>query len=111
MREICDFEDDPNVRASALPFYPPPHIANPRAPFRPQTPILTWRFFFLSGIFTALGAWLSQMGFFRTTYVPVSLPLASTGLKDLTDLPSSSSTRSTSSKVSSIPILLASTTF
>lgn len=32
VRELCDFEDDPS------------------------TPVLTWRFFFLSAIFTALGA-------------------------------------------------------
>nr|GAT51061.1 OPT oligopeptide transporter [Mycena chlorophos] len=41
VRELCDFEDDPS------------------------TPVLTWRFFVLSGVFTALGAWLMQMGFFR----------------------------------------------
>ncbi|KAJ6600951.1 OPT oligopeptide transporter [Mycena vulgaris] len=49
VRELCDFEDDPSI------------------------PVLTWRFFFLSGVFTALGAWLVQMGFFRTTYVPYSI--------------------------------------
>ncbi|KAJ7790846.1 OPT oligopeptide transporter [Mycena olivaceomarginata] len=49
VRELCTFEDDPT------------------------TPVLTWRFFVLSGVFTALGAWLTQMGFFRTTYVPYSV--------------------------------------
>ncbi|KAF7347040.1 OPT oligopeptide transporter [Mycena venus] len=49
VRELCSFEDDPS------------------------TPVLTWRFFVLSGAFTALGAWLTQMGFFRTTYVPYSI--------------------------------------
>ncbi|KAJ6577596.1 OPT oligopeptide transporter protein-domain-containing protein [Mycena capillaripes] len=49
VRELCDFEDDPT------------------------TPVLTWRFFVLSGAFTALGAWLTQMGFFRTTYIPYSV--------------------------------------
>ncbi|KAJ6459662.1 OPT oligopeptide transporter [Mycena sanguinolenta] len=49
VRELCTFEDDPT------------------------TPVLTWRFFVLSGGFTALGAWLTQMGFFRTTYVPYSI--------------------------------------
>ncbi|CAK5275079.1 unnamed protein product [Mycena citricolor] len=49
VRELCDFEDDPS------------------------TPVLTWRFYFLSAVFTALGAWLTQMGFFRTTYVPYSI--------------------------------------
>ncbi|EIM85355.1 OPT oligopeptide transporter [Stereum hirsutum FP-91666 SS1] len=49
VRELCDFEDDPSI------------------------PVLTWRFFFLSAIFTALGAWLTQMGFFRTTYIPYSI--------------------------------------
>ncbi|KAJ6537332.1 OPT oligopeptide transporter [Mycena sp. CBHHK59/15] len=49
VRELCSFEDDPS------------------------TPVLTWRFFLLSGAFTALGAWLTQMGFFRTTYVPYSI--------------------------------------
>ncbi|KAJ7463681.1 OPT oligopeptide transporter protein-domain-containing protein [Mycena latifolia] len=49
VRELCDFEDDPS------------------------TPVLTWRFFVLSAAFTALGAWLTQMGFFRTTYVPYSI--------------------------------------
>ncbi|THU87096.1 OPT superfamily oligopeptide transporter [Dendrothele bispora CBS 962.96] len=49
VRELCDFEDDVNM------------------------PVLTWRFYFLSAIFTALGAWLQQMGFFRTTYVPYSI--------------------------------------
>ncbi|KAJ7683096.1 OPT oligopeptide transporter protein-domain-containing protein [Mycena rosella] len=49
VRELCDFEDDPS------------------------TPVLTWRFFILSAAFTALGAWLMQMGFFRTTYVPYSI--------------------------------------
>ncbi|KAF8148789.1 OPT oligopeptide transporter protein-domain-containing protein [Mycena galopus ATCC 62051] len=49
VRELCTFEDDPT------------------------TPVLTWRFFVLSGVFTALGAWLTQMGFFRTTYVPYSI--------------------------------------
>ncbi|KAF8160534.1 OPT oligopeptide transporter [Mycena galopus ATCC 62051] len=48
VRELCTFEDDPT------------------------TPVLTWRFFVLSVVFTALGAWLTQMGFFRTTYVPYS---------------------------------------
>lgn len=32
VRELCDFEDDPSL------------------------PVLTWRFYFLSAIFTALGA-------------------------------------------------------
>ncbi|KAL7416666.1 OPT oligopeptide transporter protein-domain-containing protein [Mrakia frigida] len=41
VRELCDFEDDPS------------------------TPIMTWRFYILSGIFTALGAW--------TTYIPYSI--------------------------------------
>ncbi|KAJ6582260.1 OPT oligopeptide transporter protein-domain-containing protein [Mycena capillaripes] len=49
VRELCSFEDDPT------------------------TPVLTWRFFVLSGGFTALGAWLTQMGFFRTTTVPYSI--------------------------------------
>ncbi|KAJ7157486.1 OPT oligopeptide transporter [Mycena filopes] len=49
VRELCDFEDDPS------------------------TPVLTWRFFVLSGLFVALGAFLTQMGFFRTTYVPYSI--------------------------------------
>ncbi|KAK7453218.1 hypothetical protein VKT23_011899 [Stygiomarasmius scandens] len=43
VRELCDFEDDVNM------------------------PVLTWRFYFLSAIFTALGAWLQQMGFFRVS--------------------------------------------
>ncbi|KAL7416397.1 OPT oligopeptide transporter [Mrakia frigida] len=34
---------------------------------------MTWRFYVLSGIFTALGAWLTQLGFFRTTYIPYSI--------------------------------------
>ncbi|KAL1739909.1 hypothetical protein HDZ31DRAFT_77269, partial [Schizophyllum fasciatum] len=29
-------------------------------------------FYLISAIFTALGAWLTQMGFFRTTYIPYS---------------------------------------
>ncbi|KAJ7511605.1 OPT oligopeptide transporter [Mycena galericulata] len=49
VRELCNFDDDPS------------------------TPVLTWRFFLLSAVFTALGAWLTQMGFFRTTYVPYSI--------------------------------------
>jgi len=49
VRELVDFEDDPNMT------------------------VITWRFFFLSGTLTALGAWLTQMGFFRTTYVPYSI--------------------------------------
>ncbi|KAJ7718252.1 OPT oligopeptide transporter protein-domain-containing protein, partial [Mycena metata] len=49
VRELCNFDDDPTI------------------------PVLTWRFFLLSGTFTALGAWLTQMGFFRTTYVPYSI--------------------------------------
>ncbi|KAJ3886081.1 OPT oligopeptide transporter protein-domain-containing protein [Lentinula edodes] len=49
VRELVDFEDDPTM------------------------PVITWRFFFLSGTLTALGAWLTQMGFFRTTYVPYSI--------------------------------------
>ncbi|KAK7026330.1 OPT oligopeptide transporter, partial [Favolaschia claudopus] len=49
VRELCTFDDDPDI------------------------PVLTWRFFLLSGVFTALGAWLTQMGFFRTTYVPYSI--------------------------------------
>ncbi|KAH8927274.1 OPT oligopeptide transporter [Atractiella rhizophila] len=49
VRELVDFEDDETA------------------------PVLTWRFFLLSTIFTALGAWLQQMGFFRTTYVPYSI--------------------------------------
>ncbi|KAJ7582911.1 OPT oligopeptide transporter protein-domain-containing protein [Mycena floridula] len=49
VRELCDFEDDIN------------------------TPVLTFRFYLLSAGFTALGAWLTQMGFFRTTYIPYSI--------------------------------------
>lgn len=49
VREICDFDDDPTM------------------------PVLTFRFFVISAIFTALGAWLTQMGFFRTTYIPYSI--------------------------------------
>ncbi|KAL7410271.1 OPT oligopeptide transporter protein-domain-containing protein [Mrakia frigida] len=49
VRELVDFEDDTS------------------------TPILTWRFYFLSGIFTALGAWLTQMSYFRTTSIPYSI--------------------------------------
>ncbi|KAJ3725613.1 hypothetical protein DFJ43DRAFT_1041427, partial [Lentinula guzmanii] len=51
VRELVDFEDDPTM------------------------PVITWRFFFLSGTLTALGAlrWLTQMGFFRTTYIPYSI--------------------------------------
>ncbi|KAH8921400.1 OPT superfamily oligopeptide transporter [Atractiella rhizophila] len=49
VRELVDFDDDETA------------------------PVLTWRFFLLSTIFTALGAWLQQMGFFRTTYVPYSI--------------------------------------
>ncbi|KAF8902832.1 OPT oligopeptide transporter protein-domain-containing protein [Mucidula mucida] len=49
VRELCDFEDDLDM------------------------PVLTWRFYVLSAIFTALGAWLTQMGFFRTTYIPYSI--------------------------------------
>lgn len=49
VRDLVDFEDDPTL------------------------PVITWRFFFLSGTLTALGAWLTQMGFFRTTYVPYSI--------------------------------------
>lgn len=37
VRELVDFEDDPT------------------------TPVLTWRFYFLSTIFTGLGAWLVQV--------------------------------------------------
>ncbi|KAJ3992066.1 OPT oligopeptide transporter protein-domain-containing protein, partial [Lentinula boryana] len=49
VRELVDFEDDPTML------------------------VITWRFFFLSGTLTALGAWLTQMGFFRTTYIPYSI--------------------------------------
>ncbi|KAI4526938.1 OPT superfamily oligopeptide transporter [Schizophyllum commune Loenen D] len=49
VREICDFEDDTTM------------------------PVLTFRFYVISAIFTALGAWLTQMGFFRTTYIPYSI--------------------------------------
>ncbi|KAF7311463.1 OPT oligopeptide transporter [Mycena kentingensis (nom. inval.)] len=49
VRELCDFDDDPTI------------------------PVMTWRFYVLSAGFTALGAWLTQMGFFRTTYVPYSI--------------------------------------
>jgi hypothetical protein len=49
VRELCDFTDDPS------------------------TPVLTWRFYLLSSIFTAVGAWLTEMGWFRTTYVPYSI--------------------------------------
>ncbi|KIK57919.1 hypothetical protein GYMLUDRAFT_246574 [Collybiopsis luxurians FD-317 M1] len=49
VRDLVDFEDDPTM------------------------PVITWRFFFLSGTLTALGAWLTQMGFFRTTYIPYSI--------------------------------------
>ncbi|KAJ7075604.1 OPT oligopeptide transporter [Mycena belliarum] len=49
VRELCNFEDDTSI------------------------PVLTWRFYIISAVFTALGAWLTQMGFFRTTYVPYSI--------------------------------------
>ncbi|KAJ3757160.1 OPT oligopeptide transporter protein-domain-containing protein [Lentinula raphanica] len=49
VRGLVDFEDDPTM------------------------PVITWRFFFLSGTLTALGAWLTQMGYFRTTYIPYSI--------------------------------------
>ncbi|KAF5365874.1 hypothetical protein D9757_011049 [Collybiopsis confluens] len=49
VRELVDFDDDQTM------------------------PVITWRFFLLSGTLTALGAWLTQMGFFRTTYIPYSI--------------------------------------
>ncbi|KAJ3821044.1 OPT oligopeptide transporter protein-domain-containing protein [Lentinula raphanica] len=71
VRGLVDFEDDPTMPVITWRclYFIRVDNASSQLPDNFRTP----RFFFLSGTLTALGAWLTQMGYFRTTYIPYSI--------------------------------------